>query len=152
MHFEFMEGASVVTTLLYFSIGRGWDGNLKSYTIFLSCLRFGGHKPWPNLCGLECGKLVAWGPASLPSYAHELSRGETQWVLTGHAGLLTLLAWGIGFVNPRNSINWLNVLFLLYVYYLYFKFWFNYIWLMTLCFKLYKRVIWCFYTTSWYPS
>lgn len=42
-------------------------------------------------CGLECEKLGTWARAPLPSSAHELNRGETQWLLTSHAGLLAVL-------------------------------------------------------------
>ena len=211
MHFELLLRVPLWWLHCFISsIGRGWDDNLKSSTIFPSCLRFGGHtaaaaakslqscptlcdridssppgSPIPGIlqartqewvaisfsnawkwkvkvkplsrvrllathglqpsrplrswdfpgkstgvgchcledtnhgqisCGLECGKLGTLARAPLPSCAHELHRGETQWVLTSHAGLLAVLDWGIGFTNPRNSINWLNVLFHLLVY------------------------------------
>lgn len=78
-------------------------------------LEFGGPKPWPNFMWTSMWKLGTWAACSLPSSAHELNRGETQWLLTSHAGLLAVSRLGVGFTN-QNSINWLNVLFFTFLY------------------------------------
>ena len=99
----YLECFSNDCTVFVSSVERGLDESLKSYTISPSYLMFGGHKPWSNFMA-QMWK-VSCMPVSLLSCACSLSKGDTQGVLTGLAGLLALLDWTIEFKNPRNSIN-----------------------------------------------
>ena len=71
MHFELLLRVPLWWLHCFISsIGRGWDDNLKSYTIFPSCLRFGGHTAAAaaakslQLCPTLCDPIDSSPPGS----------------------------------------------------------------------------------------